>query len=110
MNCKTCNVAHAQFELVGGECIRCVAADRDRLWAVGKQLVCALSECKHAWADYLHNPDAIGWAIEELVRDAESALHVAHAAGLADTADPVDKPPADELVCQPAATATTTQA
>jgi hypothetical protein len=31
MNCKTCNVAHAQFELVDGECIRCVAREREWL-------------------------------------------------------------------------------
>lgn len=33
-----------------------------------------LDTLKCAWADYLHNKDNIGWAIEELVRDAENVL------------------------------------
>jgi hypothetical protein len=38
-----------------------------------------LNTLKHAWVDYLHNRDNIGWAIEELVRDAETAYFNAQA-------------------------------
>jgi hypothetical protein len=90
MNCKTCNEPAPQFELVGGECIRCVAADRDRLREALEQL--DLEACATLERDDYEFPCDM---IRHIIRTAFA---------------PVDKPPADELVCQPAATATTTQA
>jgi len=39
-----------------------------------RKLVKACKQLKHAWEDYLRNPDAIGWALEEIIQDADEAL------------------------------------
>jgi hypothetical protein len=126
MNCKTCNEPAPQFELVGGECIRCVVRERDRyrvsmalVAEALEELMTVASECQDF--DQENQVPYFGCCGMELDEHAKGHQHgcVANAVlgqvnalTLARTLAPrpVDKPPADELVCQPAATATTTQA